>query len=77
VTFCTICGRASFNEDEYCRYHKAALDNLQSSFESWKRTSDMSWEEYIERLCQLEETGQWVREVAVQIRSGDGPSIPS
>jgi hypothetical protein len=74
MTFCSICGRASLNENEYCRYHKEASDNLQSSFESWRKASGVSWDEYIKSLCQTDETGQWVREVAEQIRSGDGPS---
>ena len=34
----------------------------------------MSWEEYIERLSEIEETGRWIRDMAEQIRSEDGPS---
>ncbi|MFW9836948.1 MAG: hypothetical protein ACFFE7_05470 [Candidatus Thorarchaeota archaeon] len=62
------------NEDGYCRYHQDALDNLQSSYEVWRQTSGVSWDEYIDSICELEETGRWVREVAEQIRSGDGPA---
>ena len=77
MTFCIICGRGSLNDDGYCRYHKEALDNLQSSFENWREASGVSWEEYIEHLCQIDETGQWVHEVAEQIRSGDAPLTPT
>jgi len=75
VTFCSICGRASSNESEFCRYHQEARDCLQSSYERWRKACGVSWEEYIERLCQISETGLWVLEVAEQIRSGNGPSI--
>jgi hypothetical protein len=71
VTFCTICGRGVSGKSGYCRYHQQALDNLQSSFKVWKKASGVSWEEYIEKLCQIDETGQWVQDVAEQIRSGD------
>ncbi|MFW9787119.1 MAG: hypothetical protein ACFFE2_10970 [Candidatus Thorarchaeota archaeon] len=74
MIFCSICGRLSVNEDGYCRYHQDALDNLQSSYEVWRQTSGVSWDEYIDSICELEETGRWVREVAEQIRSGDGPA---
>ncbi|MFW9962131.1 MAG: hypothetical protein ACFFCX_01080 [Candidatus Sifarchaeia archaeon] len=71
---CIICGRVTVLESEFCRYHQEALNNLRSSFENWRKASDVSWEEYIELLCQIDETGQWVREIAEQIRSGNGPS---
>lgn len=74
MTFCTICGRASLDNMEYCRYHQEALNNLRSSYEEWREASGVSWKEYIERLCEIDETGQWVHEVADQIRSEDGPS---
>ena len=72
--FCKICGRDSSGENEYCRYHQEALENLQSAYEDWQKASGVSWEEYIESICGIDEAGQWVQEVAEQIRSGDGPS---
>ncbi|MGY5856316.1 MAG: hypothetical protein RTS72_06925 [Candidatus Thorarchaeota archaeon] len=77
MTICTICGRLAVNECEYCGYHQEALNNLQSSYEHWKKASGVSWEEYIEKLCQVEETGRWVLDVAEQIRSRDGLSTPT
>jgi hypothetical protein len=74
MTFCTVCGRSVLNDSDYCRYHQEALDNLQSSYERWKEASGVSWEEYIEILCQIEETGCWVLDVAERIKSGDGLS---
>ena len=74
MIFCSICGRASSNESDFCRYHQEARDCLQSSYELWRKASGVSWEEYIEKLCQIEETGRWVLEVAEHIRSGNGLS---
>jgi hypothetical protein len=74
MTFCIICGRDIETGNDFCRYHQEALDNLRSSFENWRKACDVNWDEYIDLLCQIEETGRWVREVAEQIRSGNGPS---
>ena len=72
--FCKICGRDSSGENGYCRYHQEALENLQSAYEDWQRASGVSWEEYINSICGIDEAGQWVQEVAEEIRSGDNPS---
>ena len=77
MTFCTICGRVALKESDYCNYHQDALDNLKSSYEHWSKASGVSWEEYIEKLCQIEETGRWVLDVVEQIRSGDDLSTPT
>jgi hypothetical protein len=77
MTFCTICGRVAVNDSDYCRYHQEAFDNLQSSYEIWRKASGASWEEYIWMLCQIDETGRWVRDVAEQIKPGDAPSAPT
>lgn len=74
MKLCTICGRNVLEKKEYCRYHQQALENLTASYEGWKDASGVSWEEYIERLSEIEETGRWIRDMAEQIRSEDGPS---
>ncbi|MHA1965177.1 MAG: hypothetical protein ACXACG_17460 [Candidatus Thorarchaeota archaeon] len=77
MTFCTICGRVAVIDNDFCEYHQEAMDNLKSSYKNWKDASGVSWEEYIEQLCQIDETGRWVLEVAEQIRSGDDLSTPT
>ncbi len=77
MTFCTICGRAALKKNDYCNYHQDALDNLKSSYENWRKASGVSWEEYVEKLSQIEETGRWVLDVVEQIRSGDDLSTPT
>ena len=75
--FCKICGRDSSGETGYCEYHQEALKNLQSAYEDWQKASGASWEEYIDIICGIDEAGQWVQDVAEEIRSRDGPSTLS
>jgi len=77
MTFCKICGRTVVKGSVLCQYHQSALDSLHTSYEAWKKASGVSWKEYIEKLCQLEETGRWVFDVAEQLKSGDDLSAPS
>ncbi|MFW9834449.1 MAG: hypothetical protein ACFFEK_10670 [Candidatus Thorarchaeota archaeon] len=77
MTFCKICGRPVVEEKYLCQYHQDALDGLKLSYEAWKKASGISWEEYIDKLCQIDETGQWVLDVAELIRSGDDLSAPT
>jgi DNA topoisomerase-1 len=65
VTKCGICGRDA-KEDELCRYHFEALNNLRAAYEGWNTASGVSWEQYLERLVQIEETGRWVKDVIQQ-----------
>lgn len=62
MTKCSICGR-DVAKDELCRYHIDALKNLREVFERWNTASGVSWEEYLETLVQIEETGRWVKDV--------------
>ncbi|MFW9805296.1 MAG: hypothetical protein ACFFFK_01045 [Candidatus Thorarchaeota archaeon] len=75
MTFCKICDRITLKENSLCQYHQTALENVHSAYESWKSASGINWEEYIEKLYELEETGQWILDVIEQIRSGDDLSI--
>ncbi len=77
MTFCKICGRSVVKEGVLCQYHQNAMDNLHSSYENWKKASGASWKQYIEKLCQIDETGRWVLDVAELIRSGDNLSAPT
>jgi hypothetical protein len=65
------------SDGDLCRYHQEALENLKSSYKQWKDANGVSWEEYVEKLCQIDETGRWVLDVAEQIRSGDVLSEPT
>ena len=68
---CRICGRSSAEED-LCEYHSTAYTILRSAFEKWAATMEgLTWEEYIDSVRRLENTGQWIKEVIDDIRSQD------
>jgi hypothetical protein len=74
MSLCAICDRVVVDQKKFCHYHQEALGRLQETFEDWRKASGIGWQEYLDKLCQIDETGQWVREVAEHIKSKDGPS---
>ncbi|AEM39799.1 DNA topoisomerase I [Pyrolobus fumarii 1A] len=61
---CVICGRESV-DGRLCRFHLEALEALKRGFVEWRRRlGGIGWEEYLERVASLRETGMWVRDVA-------------
>ncbi|HEX9678516.1 hypothetical protein [Nitrososphaera sp.] len=59
---CLACGRQA--QDRYCPYHAKALQNLQAHYQAWVRAyGDIPWEKFLERLLEMQQTGQWVKEV--------------
>jgi hypothetical protein len=70
---CRICGRDGV-EIDLCEYHQMALNNLKTGFERWREAiGELTWEDYIERIYNLEATGQWIREIVEDIKSRDDP----
>ena len=61
---CAVCERVA-KETDYCSYHEKAFSRLKIAFKKWKEAyANMSWERYLERILELEETGDWARQVA-------------
>ena len=61
---CALCERIA-KEAEYCSYHERAFSSLKIAFKKWKEAyTNISWERYLERILELEETGDWARQVA-------------
>jgi len=59
---CLACGRQA--QDRYCTYHAKALQSLRAHHEAWVHAyGSISWEKFLERLAEMKETGQWVKEV--------------
>ncbi|MCF2135659.1 MAG: hypothetical protein K9W43_00275 [Candidatus Thorarchaeota archaeon] len=72
---CPICNRISEDADNgFCRYHLEAKKNLATSYEKWKRALDISWEEYLDRVIELDGTGSWVKEIVEVLRTKDASS---
>lgn len=74
MTNCGICGRDA-SDDELCRYHHEALNNLRIAYEGWKKATGINWEDYMVKVAQIEETGRWVIDVIEHITSQNDPSI--
>jgi len=67
---CPICGREPVQTSELCSYHARAERNLLKGYEKWKVAyGGIVWTTYLDRIESLEGTGQWIREVAVYLRS--------
>jgi hypothetical protein len=72
---CEVCERARQEQGNYCRYHSIAYSNLNEKYPDWKAAyGGMSWERYLETIMALEETGDWVKQVAKkELSNGTSP----
>jgi len=70
---CPICGNRAVEESEFCKSHYQARLRLESAFTKWRMGygDEMNWRTFLERLLQLHETGQKVREVVSFLREKD------
>ncbi|MGY5875097.1 MAG: hypothetical protein RTU30_05085 [Candidatus Thorarchaeota archaeon] len=66
---CTICGRSTAGDSEFCAYHSKAHENLKGAFVQWQKGLEISWEEYLNRVQDLESLGKWVRDIVEYIIS--------
>ncbi|TFH06729.1 MAG: hypothetical protein E4H14_10140 [Candidatus Thorarchaeota archaeon] len=70
MTNCPICGRDK--QDQFCSYHQTAFDNLKKMHTTWENAAGLSWEDYLDKISDLENTGRWIREVIEFITQQDG-----
>jgi len=62
IASCLICSRTTSRK--YCEYHHKSYDKLDSEYETWKRAlGEMSWEDYLRKLLELQETGSSTKDV--------------
>jgi len=66
---CPICGRD--RQEEFCSYHQIAFNNLKEMHEKWEIASGLSWESYLKKISDIEDTGRWIREVIEFITTKD------
>ncbi len=60
---CAACTRDS-GDKEYCLYHTKALEELKSHYGSWVSAyGGISWQDYLKRLYNMQETGQWIKDI--------------
>jgi hypothetical protein len=62
---CRICNREAL--EKYCELHEKAHKNIVQKYEDWRRTMDISWKEYLNRIVKNPYTGSWAKEIAEQL----------
>ena len=61
---CKLCQREAEEKSELCAHHLAAEETLRNAYSIWRNAySELSWDEYLEKIKQLKGTGQWVKEI--------------
>jgi hypothetical protein len=54
---------------DLCRYHEEARRQVQETYQLWKEAyGALGWEEYLDRVIENPETGQWAIEAAGLMR---------
>ena len=75
---CRLCEREA--AVDLCHYHSEAKRRVEEAFQHWKAAyGTLEWNEYLERIIQNPETGQWAAEVAKWMRDSPegGPATIS
>jgi hypothetical protein len=58
---CKVCKRET--ESNFCELHDKAYRNIIKEYDVWKKTSDVSWKEYLSEIANNSYTGLWAKEV--------------
>ncbi|MEM4553090.1 MAG: DNA topoisomerase I [Ignisphaera sp.] len=58
---CHICGRSIYKEN-MCLFHYEALTRIRERYRDWQRFG-YGWREYLEKICKLNSSGMYVKEV--------------
>ncbi|MBL7079268.1 hypothetical protein ISS39_02975 [Candidatus Bathyarchaeota archaeon] len=67
---CSLCHREG-SEGGYCGYHRDAHANLVAAYEAWRKSTELSWNAFLEEVIQTKEVGGWARDVAHDLLSND------
>ena len=61
---CLACPQ-KVSKGKYCQYHNEALCHLKSHYKLWIKAYNrtISWDNFLNKLFQMDETGVWVKEV--------------
>jgi len=64
---CKICNSQATSNSVYCDNHQLAYTNIEEAYTHWRYGLDISWIEYLEKISKLRGTGEWAKEVALDI----------
>lgn len=63
TTKCAACHRQT-SSGEYCLHHNQALESLTGHYKAWVDAyGGISWQDFLNKLSRMQETGSWVKEV--------------
>ncbi len=60
---CKLCSQRREEGSEYCPYHGRAYAKLSDAFGRWRRALSIEWDEFLRKVSENPETGEWAREV--------------
>jgi hypothetical protein len=61
---CCVCSRKVLTTKKYCFYHNQALDDIKEHYAKWVYAYGViSWNDFLNRLLYMDETGSWIKEV--------------
>jgi hypothetical protein len=61
---CAACHRNALPDSKYCLHHEQASDNILNHYKTWVDAyGGISWEDFLNKLLKMQETGSWVKEV--------------
>jgi hypothetical protein len=65
MTTCRLCKRESAPSSALCGDHLIAKRNVESGYKQWSDAyGAITWKEYLKKIGNNAETGQWAKEVA-------------
>lgn len=65
MTTCRLCERECAPSSNFCEYHLGAKKSIESAYRQWNEAyGGISWKDYLQKVRQNPETGQWAKEVA-------------
>ena len=64
---CPICNSNKYEESDYCENHQSAYLNLKERYNDWKKALNITWQEYLKKIIENENSGEWAREVAMHL----------
>lgn len=64
---CPICNLNKYEESDYCENHQSAYLNLKREYNNWKNALNITFQDYLKKIIENENTGEWAREVATYL----------
>ncbi|MHA1606880.1 MAG: hypothetical protein ACTSWP_04980 [Candidatus Freyarchaeota archaeon] len=62
---CPICNtRKHVSTSNFCENHQLAYENIKKHYKDWKAALDVTWDEYLRKILENANTGEWAKEVA-------------